>query len=439
MEMKRFIGRDVRSALRLVREQLGPDAMVLSNSRTVDGVEVVAVPAAAVASLAKGSSRTPNESGKTERSRQRPVRLRTGRNVDSDRAEMAVDGQRTADRSEIQSVVDSLRDPPRQIEASSLVSMQRELSSLRKMLEAQLFDGDSEITAFRPGIHTRELTKRLRGLGLSIRFAGEIAAATALLAEGEQAWREALAAIRERVQVGGDLAARGGCIALVGPTGAGKTTTLCKLAVRHVLSHGAGSLGIISLDRFRLGAGETLRALGRVIGAEIHEPADPSTLGSLLDDLADKKLVLIDAAGLKDGDESREAQQDALAAVSERVRTLLVLPANSQARSLERTVAAYRQTMLSALVITRLDETVSLGEAVELSVRHKLPIVYTTDGPEIPEDIEVASAAGLLRSLEQFSQSLANERSQDSRDTQLSDSWKSGSYNDSNGLAIAAV
>lgn len=435
MDMKRFVGRDMRTALRMVREELGPDAMVLSNSATADGVEVVAAPPEMVAQLAKGPPGVLRDIGHEDARKIKLQASTTRKKSDEAPRQAAPASRQTGD---IQSIAESLRDPPATIDSRSLASMQRELSSLRKLLEQQLACGNTEAAVFRSRGTDRALTNRLMGLGISERFASEIAAATAMLAKGEQAWREALAVLRERLPVSGDLVCEGGHFAVVGPTGAGKTTTLCKLAVRHVLSHDVASLAIVNLDHYRLGAGETLRALGRVLGVEIHEPKDALELDRVLDELSDRRLVLIDTAGLLEQGESREQQVEQLNVLARKARNLLVLPANAQSSSLERNTLAYRCCSPASLVITRLDETASLGEALEVAARHKLPIAYTSSGPEVPDDLEIATSGELLRRLEQLAQLDTTDVKQADEEPQVAELWSTGSYNDASTIAASA-
>ncbi len=191
----------------------------------------------------------------------------------------------------------------------------------------------------------------------------------------------------------------GGVIALVGPTGAGKTTTIAKLASRFAEAHAARDVALVTTDTQRIGAREQLYGFGRQLGIAVHEANSGTNLNQLLERLADYKLVLIDTAGLGQRDRALTAQLQWLRAAGQ-IRTLLVLPANTAFQDMDEVVRRFGAANPQGLVLTKLDETGRFGSALSIAVDHRLPITWVTDGQDVPEDLHRASAANLVLRLE---------------------------------------
>ncbi|MBH1653799.1 flagellar biosynthesis protein FlhF [Stenotrophomonas maltophilia] len=191
----------------------------------------------------------------------------------------------------------------------------------------------------------------------------------------------------------------GGVIALVGPTGAGKTTTIAKLASRFAEKHAPRDVALVTTDPTRIGAREQLYGYGRQLGIAVHEANSGTDLDQLLERLKDYKLVLIDTAGLGPRDRALAAQLQWLRAARQ-VRTLLVLPANTSFGDMDEVVRRFGAANLQGLVLSKLDETGRFGNALSVAVDHALPITWVTDGQDVPEDLHRASAANLVLRLE---------------------------------------
>ncbi|MEK0266060.1 flagellar biosynthesis protein FlhF [Stenotrophomonas rhizophila] len=191
----------------------------------------------------------------------------------------------------------------------------------------------------------------------------------------------------------------GGVIALVGPTGAGKTTTIAKLASRFAEAHAARDVALVTTDTGRIGAREQLYGFGRQLGIAVHEASSGSDLNQLLERLKDYKLVLIDTAGLGPRDRALAAQLQWLRA-AEQIRTLLVLPANTSFGDMDEVVRRFSAANPQGVVLSKLDETGRFGTALSVAVDHRLPITWITDGQDVPEDLHRASAANLVLRLE---------------------------------------
>ena len=190
----------------------------------------------------------------------------------------------------------------------------------------------------------------------------------------------------------------GGVVALLGPTGAGKTTTIAKLAARFAARHRARDVALISADNERAGAREQLHVLGRRLGITVCDADGPEALAHALEQLEDYPLVLIDTAGHGLRDRALLRQILWVRSASN-VRSLLVLPANTHPADLSELLRRYRPAAPEGVVLTKLDESTCPGAALSALVQHNLPVAYTAAGQCVPDDIELADAsylAGML-------------------------------------------
>lgn len=177
---------------------------------------------------------------------------------------------------------------------------------------------------------------------------------------------------------------RGGVFALIGSTGVGKTTTTAKLAAHFATKYGAGQLGLITLDAYRIGAHEQLRAYGRILGVPVHTAHDRASLDDLLDLLSSKKLVLIDTAGMAQRDSRTQELLEMLAHPS--IKKLLVINAAQQGETIEDVVGAWKGAACEGVVLSKIDEAVKLAPALDTLIRHKLKVLGVANGQRVPED-----------------------------------------------------
>ena len=195
---------------------------------------------------------------------------------------------------------------------------------------------------------------------------------------------------------GDDIVRQGGVVAFVGPTGVGKTTTVAKLAARFAAHHGADQVALITTDHYRIGAFEQLATYGKIMGCPVKQAHDLNELEQILYQFRNRKLVLIDTAGMGQRDARLFQQLDNLAANSRLpIRSYLVLSATGQRRVLEDAVAQFKRIPLSGAVLTKLDESVSLAPALSVLIQSGLPLSYVTDGQRVPEDMQVADTYAL--------------------------------------------
>lgn len=393
MKIKRFQGSDMRTAIRQVRDTLGPDAVILSNQKIPGGVEIVAAidydeslfdgptaDAKVEAPAAQGPS-------PVKQSRQAALDdIRYSRNIPEPAFTETATGN--AGRSEPADHIWS--------QQPMIMEMQNELRSLRGMLVSQLSGmAWGQETRYHP-LRAR-LLQRLLALGLSPSLAKNVVSQCDEEQDFDYNWRKALGVVAHQLPVSGnEIVDRGGVVALVGPTGVGKTTSIAKLAARYTLRHGPQKVALITTDNYRVAAHEQLRSYARIMGVPMRVAADNEALNQALAEYSDKELVLIDTAGMGQRDMALYEHLSALHTGGRQVQVYLTLATNSQRGVMNEVVNAFNQVPLSGLILTKLDETTSLGGALSVSIEKNLPTAYISDGQRVPEDLHPARAHTLV-------------------------------------------
>ena len=186
-----------------------------------------------------------------------------------------------------------------------------------------------------------------------------------------------------------------GVFAMIGPTGVGKTTSTAKLAAAFATRHGAAHLGLITLDAYRVAAHEQLRTYGRILGVPVHTAHDRASLEDLLDLLSAKKLVLIDTAGMAQRDSRTRELLEMLQ--HRQIRKLLVVNAAAQGETVDDVLSGYGVAQCHGVIVSKLDEAVKLGPALDALIRHKARIVGVANGQRVPEDWHRLSAQALVQ------------------------------------------
>jgi flagellar biosynthesis protein FlhF len=385
MKMQRYLAKDMRGALAQVREALGPDAVILSSGKVGDEVEVVAAV---------------DFDSQRETIEQLPARKNAApvRSVDFTRSKRA-SSQLSPEVAAKFGSIDN--DPPLPKPAAAQESsLADEVKGMRRMLEAQLATLTWNDMSRRSPLQAAML-KELARLGLSNDLAGSLAKKIPPNLDFTAARRFALATIARTVQVTGDRwLEEGGRIAFAGPAGAGKTTLIAKLAARWVLRHGPRRIALVSADAVRIGAHEQMHMLGRLLGVTAHTVYDIAELPELLSGLSGQRLVLIDTAGAspRDPELARRLRllQQMQASTDARIETTIVLPASSQAGTIDEVLNRFALAQPASVCITKVDEAMSLGGILSALVRTKLPAAYMSDGQRVPEDLEPARAHALV-------------------------------------------
>lgn len=453
MKVKRYFAPDMRQAMRRVRDEIGPDAVILSNHRVAGGVEVVAAHENDYESAQQEFSRqqskaqrrkeqvdvlTGGDSTSQLSSELQKTRMKIAAAEDSSRrpgVAGAGSGNHQLDQDgeeDLRSILASLKDrqrrkageahqnfvrnnpdsmpqepsfdemvteAPRRSEESLdlydppveqnnhlIRSMQGEIEELKEMLRKQARASQVSASSQKP-----PLQRKLELLGVSDVLSTQLMSGMEVGLPQDKAWRNTLTRLSDSIPVTGeDFIERGGMVAFVGPTGVGKSTTIGKLAARYVLKYGSSGLALVTTDTFRIAAHEQLRTFGRILDVPVRVVDETNSLEEVLQSLKSKRLVLIDTAGLNEQEPHSHAQLEMLESVTLRLKKLLVVSCSSQRRVVEQAFNAYRSLGLNGCVLSKMDESGSLGEAISLIVEKRLPVTYVTDGQRIPDDIEVA-------------------------------------------------
>jgi len=506
MKIKRFQAQSMREAIRLVREEQGPDAVILSNRRTADGIEVVAAVDYDAALIQQTLRRAPDENpeaeapatAKNQSSAKSAVKAQAEAhaamdmtqtadkrsappadrsrvhlnaaignafapdtvtepskgsslltlarlhaagpapaNVKADSAPLAkapvtnprsranasrsdfsfqAPSTQTAGESAAESTLqaptpvsvdvssktsggmtnDDGEEVSRNVGVAEFRTLQNEMKTMRKLLEEQLAGmmwGDMQQRRPRQAAALRSLAD----LGIEPGIAREIAEEIPDSSDSDRARFLPLGLLSRRVAADcADPVMAGGVIALVGPTGVGKTTTIAKLAARYAARFGARDVALVTMDHYRVGAPEQLFTYGRLLGVPVHAVGANDDLGETLNRLRDRKLILIDTAGMSQRDKALNAQLERLRAIGDELHTFLVLAANAQPASIEEVVRRFGQLTPAGCVLTKIDEASRVGGVLSVAIRRNLPIAYFTDGQRVPEDLHAASADRLV-------------------------------------------
>jgi flagellar biosynthesis protein FlhF len=358
MKIKRFVGQDMRQALRMVRETLGEDAVILSNKSIDEGIEITA--AVDIHDM---------ESAETVDSRIAPAPLQRSK---------------------------ATHRPARDAQPDSLNDLRAEMQNLRRWMQAEL-SGLSWYDLGQRAPHSQELLGRLMTLGLAPALARRLAERVSDIEVLDQAWRKALYLMAGELRIDDrDPLERGGVVALVGPTGVGKTTTIAKMAARFALRNGHRSVALITTDGYRIGARDQLQTYGRILNVPVRTAASRDEMDEALNLLSDRRLVLIDTAGMAAAHERVADQAETLAAAGPGLTTLLTLSATTEPAAVQRALRLFGEFKPDACVLTKLDEAASLGGLLSALIQADLPTTLVTDGQRVPEDLQVARAHPLV-------------------------------------------
>ena len=270
-----------------------------------------------------------------------------------------------------------------------------EVKSMRALLQQELAQMSWSETARRSPARI-DLHRRLLAAGYGAATARAIPGDLPghLSVESAQGWLRDTLEHRLVVPAEDEVVRGGGVFALVGPTGVGKTTTTAKIAARFAVRFGSRRLALVTTDSYRVGAHDQLRAYGNILGVPVQVAQDPATLAALVASLHERHLVLIDTMGTGQRD-TRLVEM--LAALDQAgARRLLLLNAASQAETLEDVIGAWRSDRLAGCVLTKIDEAVKLGPALDCLARHGHTLHYVANGQRVPEDLHVPNPRYLV-------------------------------------------
>ena len=398
MKIKRYFAQDSRGAMRQIREELGPDAVILSNRRMADGVEIVAAIDYDETAVAGRMVVEGYHGGSGRRPFAAPVGTNGGADEparpEANRADGPVETRRR----------DAVRAAPADNFWSQdplLREMRSDIDSVKAMLKQQLSAMAWGETARRHP-HRAELIRRLIHRGFSAGLCKQIAERIDGGLEPVEVLDSVLEVLVSMLPVvDSDWLTDGGIFSLVGPTGVGKTTTTAKIAAQATMRYGHRQVALITIDNYRVGAYEQLRTYGRILDIPVRRAGSRQELEQAIGDFSGRRLLLIDTAGMCQHDRALAEQQALLGGLGSDYRSLLLLPATMSLAGLMDIHRAFAIFAPSGAVLTKLDEAPTLGGALSAVIHGGLPLVYACDGQKVPEDMQVARPRRLAeRSLE---------------------------------------
>ncbi|GAA5213949.1 flagellar biosynthesis protein FlhF [Corallincola platygyrae] len=464
MKIKRFFAKDMRTALNEVKATLGADAVIMSNKKVTGGVEIVAAidqdtgakkpaPAKRPAAEEAVPSFDSLRNKLSQVARQQPpkpiaeakIHRTMPDNASQDEDQIADSLQALLARQNKPDTHSAAKPAkaPRPIGASAkrplqpqntpshagesqwgglkqpshsrgqnseMEQLKAEMTQMRKLLEHQLSGLMWQEVERREPMRAM-LVSQLKKMGFADDLADQVACYIPDEMEAHEAWPKVQNLIADQLITNNDAIMReGGVVALLGPTGVGKTTTIAKIAARYAMQYGVDQVALVTTDTYRIGAHEQLATYGKILGCPVKVAKDAEELAQTLHQLRNRSLVLIDTAGMGQRDTRLTEQLQTLMDGSEHeIKNYLVLSATSQRQVLQEAVSHFRRIPLAGCIFTKLDECLSLGEILSVTIQNALPIGYLTDGQRVPEDIQVADPRYLVTRATELMESTSQE------------------------------
>jgi len=410
MKMKRYFAPDTRQAMRALRDEQGPEAVILSNRRVNGGVEIIAamdyedsMVSASLGTPDALSDIDPYENKQNNNAAEMPPAGKQSPATEKPEAAQAAafENNNTSNQSNMSS--------------ATLNKIQDELTGLRNIMEAPLMQFSWSETGRVQPLYAN-LLKQLMTLGISSNLSQIIARKLEKEGLSKHSWLESLNHLASLVPIDEqDILNSGGIISLVGPTGVGKTTTIAKLAARFALKHGRRAVTLITTDNYRIGAHEQLRSYGRILGIPVHVASDSEELKYLLQEIKEKhgdnQLTLIDTAGICQKEVKLTEQITSLEVDGIDIKNYLVLSATGQMNLQDNVISGFSKINLSGCIITKIDEAASLGEIISVLIKHELPVSFVCDGQKVPDDLHRARGRLLVKEAVKLMRSLSNSLS----------------------------
>ncbi len=359
MRIKRFTARDMKTVLQLVKDELGAEAVILTTRETrdpIDGEPSVEV-TAAVDYHPAAPARRPPEQTSGRNAPEQPEKTLPSPKVENELAEIKELLLNLTHRS---SISERLRD------RKDLVRLYRGLI-------------DSELD---PGLARILVEKVATGAngdshGLKVELGR---------------WLASLLKVSSPLEK--KTAGRPCCLALVGPSGVGKTTTLAKLAALASVKL-QKKAAIISLDTYRLGAAEQMKTYARIMGLPLRVAQDKEEFKQAVDLFEDMDYIFIDTAGRSLANVEARRELTEILAEKPGISVLLVLSATTKDRDLAGAIRQAEVLPVSGLVISKIDETERYGNVINNLLKFKKPVSFLTNGQKVPDDLITATPGRL--------------------------------------------
>lgn len=419
MGPQKFVAANSAEALRMVREKMGSEAMVLSTKDVPEGIEIVAISPDALSYLANQktsfSSEKPNSPANQSFISDIPLEKKQGSipNLgglvitdvlqNSSRAR-GLDRSPVIQPNNLQSTSSSdnsknFSDPSMQNESPRVERLIAEVEEVKKMLQSHLatnYWGNMQQQA----VNQAEVTKALLSAGFSPKLCAQLVQDLTEEGDVENLLNQAQEKLEGMVKLVDPISAfdQGGVFAFIGPTGVGKTTTVAKVAARCVLRYGRNQVALLTTDTYRIGAQEQLKVFAKILGLPVVSLRDSEDLASKIDELSQRKIILLDTAGVNQRDVLMIEQSQLLKEGSRYAHRILVMSSTTDLRTQEDVIMLHNQASKEAekssilgAIITKTDEAAQLAPVIDCLIRHQLPLLFLSNGQRVPEDLSQAN------------------------------------------------
>lgn len=432
MKIKRFVAKDIRQAMKMVKDELGADAVIMSNKPVDEGVEIVAArdfDEEAVQHQLKSQTTTSNRPYKAKKKIEladfdlekdslhivssarkvgddgaipkRPVRRHVDQYVGyAEKLSLTSANNKPVENKPKRAVqkpavpakqfsFDAMKEKKSEPAVSQqfMQEMRDEIKSLKAVFNTKLSEMSwaKEVQSNPVRI---ELLHRLAEMGISKKLSIKLANRLGNHKELALVFEKAQDMLAKVLPISNDnLLDEGGIVALVGPTGVGKTTTIAKLAAKYILKHGSKQVALITTDNYRIGAHEQLNTYGKLLDVPVKSATNAEELSMHINSFHDKHLILIDTAGMSQRDMRLADQIQTLQQNDVPIKTYLVMSASTQHKAMNEIINVFKVFEPEASILTKLDETVTLGSTLSSIIEHQLPVAFMTNGQQVPEDI----------------------------------------------------
>ncbi len=441
MKIKRFVAKDIRLAMRMVKEELGANAVIMSNRSVDEGVEIVAAKDFDEQSFQRQLNSEGNLADKPVRKEKKMKladfetttnkvhlissprkkgldgsipRKPAHRQIDqyvgyaekthiaTEQNSQAISHQSTYKQPPIRRDKQRVntdqkdRQGPSIINNDFIMEMRKEIKSLRSVLDTRLSEMSWNQDVQKNPVRL-DMLRRLAEMGFSRKLAIKIVNRLNSQNNGSVALQKVKEMLVKVLPIADDnLLVSGGIVALVGPTGVGKTTTIAKLAAQYILKHSSQQVAIITTDNYRIGAHEQISTYGRLLDVPVRVAANAEELQNHVNSFATKSLILIDTAGMSQRDMRLAEQIQTLQQSDLPIKTYLVISAATQYQAVNEIIHAFKVFQPQCSIVTKLDETVVKGSTLSAIIEHQMPLAFMTNGQQVPEDIYLPDAYTLI-------------------------------------------
>jgi flagellar biosynthesis protein FlhF len=423
MGPQKFTAANSAEALKMVREKMGTEALVLATRDVPEGVEIVAIspdalahlamlrphpvsgnPPAATEEPAPAVAPTPSFNSIASSIANPPPPISTiptsGSTPDVGGLVIAevIQTEPRATVVDHQLGVDSIPTPTPE-QSPRVEKLIAEVEEVKKMLQSHLA-GNYWGNLQQQSASTTEVTKALLSAGFSPKLCTQLMQDVDGTHDIPTLLSEVQHKLESMIHTIDPIAAfdQGGVFAFIGPTGVGKTTTVAKVAARCVLRYGRNQVALLSTDTYRIGAQEQLKVFARILGLPVISLRDSEDLASKLQELSQRRIILLDTAGVNQRDVLMIEQSQLLKEGSRHAHRILVMSSTTDLRTQEDVITLHNQaskeanqTGILGAIITKTDEAAQIAPVLDSLIRHELPLMFLSNGQRVPEDLSQAN------------------------------------------------